>query len=111
MSSYPYSECKVMLDFPNLPRSNCQKKNGKVMYVEENGIPKLIVQHGAQTKHFDLDAKDLLHFNLSTMNIERGLVSIQLTYSFGSICNIMISEPLTMDGLYTLVEALTIFIH
>ena len=108
----PYTKCKIMLDYPNMPRASTQhKKEGSVTYDLKTGLPKLLVEYGKQLKQFDLDSKELTHFNINKSRISDGLVSISLMYSYGSICNIMISEPLTMDGLYTLVEALTIFIH
>ena len=109
--SYPYSECKVIIDHPNRVGARVMKKDGKVMYSEENGIPRLHVVQGNKETVFDLDSQDLLHFTINKTNIQKVMIAIQMAFSYGELCNIMLSEPLTMEGMYTLVQALSTFIH
>ena len=112
MSIKSFIECSLMLDFPNMPRSQTQnKKKGEIWFEEDNGVPKLGLKYGNQIKKFELDSKDLTQFIINSNNIDRGLISITLCHSYGNICSIMVSDPSTMEGLLNVVEALSFYIH
>ncbi|EKE43039.1 hypothetical protein ENUP19_0367G0007 [Entamoeba nuttalli] len=107
----PYSECKVMIDYPGRLGSRINKKEGKVLYCEENGVPRLRILQGKKETTFDLDSPDLVSFKINAQRISDGLISFQFSYSYGMLCNVLLSDPLTLNGFYNLVDALARHIH
>ena len=102
----PFSECQVMIDYPNRTGNRVELKNAYVLYSIENGIPLLRIEIGKKMLTFVMDSSDIKSFKMNLKNLEVGKISLQFDYSYGNLCNIMISNPKTNEGLQALVAAL-----
>ncbi|KAL7720077.1 Uncharacterized protein QTN25_002604 [Entamoeba marina] len=109
--SDPYVECKVTVDYPGRVGQRTQTKQGKVTTIIDNGIPKLLVHQGTKKIVVELDNDDISTFALQTPRIEEGIISIEIAYSYGTMCHIVLSEPNTYQSLCDLVEALVSYIR